>query len=192
MKAINRFFSALGPDTAPFLASVLAIIVLVSIFATEASAQSTGTIYGAQQAQRLQQVTPGLVVSIREVAIESTVKDRAFGATTGGILSGAVMNRLARNGAAAERNAAMLLAATVGAYSGNAVAERMAITQAHEIIVEANVNGRVSHFAVVQPEPGPYLSVGQPVFVLSEGGRHRVIPNNTRPNAFGYSDQPQY
>lgn len=186
MKAVNRFFSFFGKDAGPLLACIFAMAVALPLISKDAAAQSTGTIYGAQQAQRWQQVKPGVIVAIRDVAVESQFQDRAFGATTGGILSGAVMHQLTRNASASERNAAMLLAATVGAYGGNAVAGRMATTHARELIVETtDGQGRPNHFAVVQPEPGPVLLIGQPVFVLSEGGRTRVVPNNTRPNAFG-------
>lgn len=180
MKQVRLFFSRLGADTPVIWGCIVAAVLLPFLLSVGPANAQSGNLYGTFSAQRIQSVTPGVVVAMREVLVEAKTVDRVFGGTTGGLLGSAAMRHIARNSQGSDRAALTMLGAALGAYGGNAIAERVAVTQALELIVETqDGRGRVRHIAVVQPAPAPVVGVGSPVFVLSEGGRYRVIPNHS-------------
>lgn len=180
MKQVRNFLSRFGADSPVIWGCIVAAVLLPFLLGAGPANAQSGNVYGIVGAQRIQSVTPGVVVAMREVLVEAKTADRIFGGTTGGLLGGAAMRHIARHSNGGDRAALAMLGAALGAYGGNAIAERVAVTQAYELIVETqDVRGRAKHIAVVQPAPAPVVGVGSPVFVLSEGGRYRVIPNHS-------------
>ncbi|MBC7717098.1 MAG: hypothetical protein H7143_09200 [Pseudorhodobacter sp.] len=130
-------------------------------------------------AQRLAQVQDATVLSVRPVVVEGNQ-------TGGGAAAGGVIGGIAGSSAGGRREGMVVgvLGAVVGAVAGNAV-ERMSTREdAVEILVQLR-NGE--RRAIVQAKAGETLSPGDPVILVTTGGKVRVTraPSSAAPAAKG-------
>lgn len=159
----------------------------IMVMASHAHAQS-GNVYDA--GQRAQTVLGGTVVSIREVQVNPSQRASQVGTATGAAMGGAIGYALARNTSnSAAKLALGILGAGLGGLGGAAVTEHVGHSTAVEIVV-AIPGQRDSHrlMAVVQPLPGPQVSIGQAVLVLNDRGTNRIIPQ-AQPLNVNYAQQ---
>lgn len=143
----------------------LTVIALVALLG--ACATSSPDVISRQDAQVAAQVQDGTVISIRSVTVDGN--QSGMGAAAGGIVGAAV----GTGGSTIQREKIGLgvLAGVAGALAGNAI-ERMATKEeAVEIIVQLR-NGE--RRAIVQAKGNETLMAGDPVILVTSGGKVRV------------------
>ena len=143
----------------------LTAIALVTLLG--ACATSSPDVISRQDAQVAAQVQDGTVISIRSVTVDGS--QSGMGAAAGGIVGAAV----GTGGSTIQREKIGLgvLAGVAGALAGNAI-ERMATKEeAVEIIVQL---GNGERRAIVQAKGNETLMPGDPVILVTSGGKVRV------------------
>jgi outer membrane lipoprotein SlyB len=145
----------------------LSVTVLVAM-ALGACASSSPDLIQRGDAQRMSQVEDGVVLTVRAVTIDGS--QSGVGAAVGGV-TGAVVGAT-RGGSSAESNVIGLLVGAAGAVAGNAI-ERMATREeATEYLIQFKGGDRR---AVVQAKGAELLSPGDPVIIITTGGKVRVV-----------------
>lgn len=145
----------------------LAVGFLIAFLSTDSRAQS-GNVYN--QGQIAGSATVGMVVQVREVAIEATSQTRTQGAALGAALAGLAGRKQGWQTAA--------LIATLGGLGGHMAAQAMGQSKAQELVVAPM--GRDGQFdmarltVVVQPEPYSPVHQGQTVLMMGQGGQWRI------------------
>lgn len=153
------------------------VFVIGLIFFEHAHAQS-GNVYRNSGAQVAQTVKRGTVIGVRGVAVEPRDAGKGVGSVVGATLGGLLGAKLAENGNTYAQSGAALIGAALGGLGGNLAAEKAGQNDAIEILVHlVGRNGDDQVLAVVQPLPGPDVSIGQEVLVLNDRGQNRVIPS---------------
>lgn len=143
------------------------VLVLISVALLGACATSSPDVISRQDAQVAAQVQDGTVISIRPVTVDGS--QTGMGAAAGGVVGAMVGS----SGSSIKREQATLgiLAGVAGAVAGNAI-ERMATKEeAFEIIVQLR-NGE--RRAIVQAKGNETLMAGDPVIIVTSGGKVRV------------------
>jgi outer membrane lipoprotein SlyB len=111
----------------------------------------------------------GVVVHVRDVEVAPSGNSQMIGTTLGGV-AGAVIGTQVGNGSG--RYVASALSGVLGSFIGNAIASNASSAKAQEVIIKSK-DGNV----MVITQSDSNLSVGQPVYVISENsGKSRVIP----------------
>lgn len=139
--------------------------VLVGVLT--ACASSSPDVIARGDAQRMAQVQDGVVLSVRSVVVDGN--QSGVGAAVGGVV-GAVGGY---SGSGVQREAQVLgvLAGVAGAAAGNAI-ERMSTREdAVEILVQLKNGDRR---AVVQGKGSEVFVAGDPVIIVTTGGKVRV------------------
>jgi outer membrane lipoprotein SlyB len=139
--------------------------VLVSVLG--ACASSSPDVIQRGDAQRMAQVQDGVILSVRSVVVDGS--QSGAGAAVGGVV-GAIGGY---SGSSVSREAQVLgvLAGVAGAAAGNAI-ERFATKEdAVEILVQLKGGDRR---AIVQAKAGEQLAAGDPVIIVTTGGKVRV------------------
>ena len=129
-------------------------------------------------AQRLSQVQDATVLSIRPVVVDGS--QSGIGGVTGGVVGG-----IAGSSVGGHREGAVVgvLGAVVGGVIGNAVERNATREQALEILVQLR-NGE--RRAIVQAQGSETLAQGDPVILVTTGGKTRVMrAPSTAPAAVG-------
>lgn len=143
------------------------LISLTLVLLLTACATSSPDVIQRGDAQRLSQVQDGVVLSVRDVTVEGS--QSGVGATTGGVVGG-----LAGYGAGSNQREAQIvgvLAAVAGAAAGHAI-ERMGTREsAVEILIQLTGGERR---AVVQAKGNEVFAPGEPVILVTTGGKVRV------------------
>lgn len=118
------------------------------------------------QAQRLSQVQDATVLSVRPVTVDGTQSGLggAAGAVAGGVAGSSV-------GGHREGIVVGVLGAVAGAVVGNAIERSATREQAVEILLQLR-NGE--RRAIVQAQAGETFQPGDPVIIVTTGGRSRV------------------
>ncbi len=132
-----------------------------------ACASSSPDVIARGDAQRMAQVQDGVVLSVRSVVVDGN--QSGVGAAVGGVV-GAVGGY---SGSGVQREAQVLgvLAGVAGAAAGNAI-ERMSTREdAVEILVQLKNGDRR---AVVQAKGSEVFVAGDPVIIVTTGGKVRV------------------
>ncbi len=146
----------------PRLAIALTVVAFLG-----ACASSSPDVIKRGDAQRLAQVEDGVVLSIRPVVVDGS--QSGIGGAVGGVV-GAIGGY---GGSGVQREAQVLgvLASVAGAAAGNAI-ERMSTREdAYEILVQLKGGERR---AVVQAKGTEVLVAGDPVILVTTGGKVRV------------------
>jgi outer membrane lipoprotein SlyB len=122
----------------------------------------------AYDAQRMSTVVDATVLSVRPVTLQ--------GRDTGvGTVSGAVIGGIAGSNVGGPRTGGIvgIAGAVVGGLIGNAVERDATKQEAVEILVQLKNGDRRS---VVQPVGPDGFATGEPVIMVTTGGRTRVLP----------------
>lgn len=133
-----------------------------------ACASSSPDVIKRDDAQRMSRVEDAVVLSVRPVTVDGS--QSGIGATVGGVV-GAVGGYA---GSSVQREGQVLgiLAGVAGAAAGNAI-ERMATREeAVEILLQLSKTGE--RRAVVQAKGSETLVAGDPVIIVTTGGKVRV------------------
>lgn len=143
----------------------LAVGVVVTLLG--ACASSSPDVIQRGDTQRMAQVQDGVVLSIRNVVVDGN--QSGVGAAVGGVV-GAIGGY---GGSGVQREAQVLgvLAGVAGAAAGNAIERFSTKEEAVEILVQLKGGDRR---AIVQAKGGEQLASGDPVIIVTTGGKVRV------------------
>jgi outer membrane lipoprotein SlyB len=142
------------------------IAALAVAAALAACSTTSPDVIQKSDAQRLSQVQDGTVLSVRPVVVEGN--QSGVGAAAGGIAGG-----VAGSSVGGRREAAVVgvLGAVAGAVVGNAVERMGTREEAVEILIQLK-NGE--RRAIVQAKGNETLAAGDPVILVTTGGKTRV------------------
>ena len=128
---------------------------------------SSPDVISRDQAQRMQQVQDATLLSVREVVVDGS--QSGMGGAAGGVIGGVAGSSV---GGRREAVAVGVLGAVAGAVVGNTV-ERMGTRErAVELLVQLR-NGE--RRAIVQARGDQALVPGDPVLLITTGGKTRVV-----------------
>ena len=132
-----------------------------------ACASSSPDVIQRGDAQRMAQVQDGVVLSVRNVVVDGS--QTGAGAAVGGVV-GAIGGY---SGSSVPREAQVLgvLAGVAGAAAGNAIERFSTKEDAVEILVQLKGGDRR---AIVQAKGNEQLVAGDPVILVTTGGKVRV------------------
>lgn len=141
-------------------------LILTMVAALAACATSSPDVIQRGDAQRLSQVQDATVLTIRPVTVDGS--QTGMGAAAGGVVGG-----IAGASVGGQREAAIVgvLAAVAGAVAGNAIERMGTRDDAVEILLQLK-NGE--RRAIVQAKGTETLLPGDPVILVSTGGKVRV------------------
>ena len=144
------------------LGSVLAASLLLGACAT-----SSPDVIQRGDAQRMAQVEDAVVLSVRTVTVDGS--QSGVGATVGGVV-GAIGGY---GGSGVQREAQVLgvLAGVAGAAVGNTLERMTTREEAVEVLVQLK-NGE--RRAIVQAKAAEVFAAGDPVIIVTTGGKVRV------------------
>jgi outer membrane lipoprotein SlyB len=142
------------------------LITAVAIATLAACSTTSPDVIQRSDAQRLSQVLEGTVLSIRSVVVEGS--QSGVGGVAGGVVGG-----IAGSSVGGHREAAVVgvLGAVAGAVLGNAVERMSTREEAVEVLVQLR-NGE--RRAIVQARGNENLAIGEPVVIVTTGGKARV------------------
>lgn len=143
-----------------------AFLTLSLVAALAACATSSPDIIQRGDAQRLSEVVDATVLTIRPVTVDGS--QSGVGAAAGGVVGG-----IAGSSVGGRREGAIVgvLAAVAGAVAGNAVERMGTREEAVEILVQLKNGDRR---AIVQAKGSEILVPGDPVILVTTGGKVRV------------------
>ncbi len=145
---------------------VVTVAVALSV-AIAGCASSSPDVIARGDSQRMAQVEDGVVLSIRSVVVDGS--QSGIGGTVGGVV-GAIGGYNASSGQA-ESQVLGVLVGVAGAAAGNVI-ERMSTREdAFEILVQLKNGDRR---AIVQAKGSEVLAAGDPVIIVTTGGKVRV------------------
>lgn len=142
------------------------LLVLGLVAALAACSTSSPDVVKRGDAQRMSDVQDATVLSIRPVTVDGT--QSGVGGTVGGVVGG-----IAGYGMGSQRESQVVgvLAAVAGAVAGNAIERVSTREDAYEILVQLR-NGE--RRAIVQAKGSETLMPGDPVILVTTGGKVRV------------------
>ena len=145
-------------------------VTLAILMAATLGACSTSSpdVIQRGDAQRMAKVEDAVVLSVRPVTVDGS--QSGIGATVGGVV-GAVGGFA---GSSVQREAQVLgvLAGVAGAAAGNAIERLSTREEAVEILLQIGKTGE--RRAVVQAKGNETLLAGDPVIIVTTGGKVRV------------------
>ncbi|MCP5271849.1 MAG: hypothetical protein H6932_11530 [Burkholderiaceae bacterium] len=142
------------------------LTLALTVAALAACTTTSPDVVQRGDAQRLSTVTDATVLSVRSVTVDGT--QSGIGATAGGVVGGIAG---ASRGNSRESVALGVIGAVVGGVIGNAVERSSTREDALEILVQLK-NGE--RRAIVQAKGDENLQPGDPVILVSTGGKVRV------------------
>lgn len=123
-------------------------------------------VISRQDANRMSTVVDGTVLSLRPVTVDGN--QSGIGATAGGVVGGIAGSSV---GGRRESVAVGVIGAVAGAVIGNALERNTTREEALEILVQLR-NGE--RRAIVQAKGSEELKAGDPVIIVTTGGKVRV------------------
>jgi len=147
-----------------FFAMVMVVVAAVTLVAC---ASSSPDVIQRGDAQRMAQVEDAVVLSVRTVTVDGS--QSGIGGAVGGVV-GALGGY---SGSSIQREGQVLgvLAGVAGAAAGNAIERFSTREEAVEILVQLK-NGE--RRAIVQAKAAEVLAAGDPVIIVTTGGKVRV------------------
>lgn len=142
------------------------LIAAAAALALAACATSSPDVVQRHEAQRLSQVQDATVLSVRPVTIDGS--QSGTGAVTGGLLGGVAGST---RSSGREQAAIAVVGAVAGAVIGNTVERAATKEDGVEILVQLR-NGE--RRAIVQGRGNETLNPGDPVILVTSGGKTRV------------------
>ena len=144
------------------------IFFLMSVlFVTGCASNHSPDVYSKEEASRLNNITPAVVLNVRMVTLKG---DKEVGAVTGAALGG--IGGYMAGGNDELRAAGAVVGALAGGVAGAFVQETAETEKAYEYILEKE-SGKVQ--TIVQAGEMPY-AVGQKVYIVYTGEKVKVIP----------------
>ncbi|MBL8329616.1 MAG: glycine zipper 2TM domain-containing protein [Rubrivivax sp.] len=152
---------------------VAASLVLLAVLA--GCSTTSPDVISRNDANRMSSVVDATVLSTRPVTVEGN--QSGVGATAGGVVGGIAGSSV---GGRRESVAVGVLGAVAGAVIGNAVERSATREEALEILVQLRTGERR---AIVQAKGTEELKPGDPVIIVTTGGKVRVTraPAGTAP-----------
>jgi outer membrane lipoprotein SlyB len=144
----------------------LALVVAIAVFLS-ACASSSPDVIKRGDTQRMAQVEDGVVLSIRTVVVDGS--QSGVGATVGGVVG--AIGGYAGSGVHREAQVLGVLAGVAGAAAGNVIERFATKEEAFEILVQLKGGERR---AIVQAKGTERLEAGDPVIIVTTGGKVRV------------------
>jgi len=152
------------------------LLIAAMVVALAACTTTSPDVIQRGDAQRLSQVQDATVLSWRPVTVDGSQSGvgAVAGAVAGGVAGGSV-------GGSREGVIVGVLGAVAGAALGNAVERSTTKEQAVEILLQLR-NGE--RRAIVQAQGNENFASGEPVIIVTTGGKSRVMraPAATRTN----------
>lgn len=142
------------------------LLIAATVLALAACSTSSPDVIQRGEAQRLSQVQDATVLSVRPVTIDGS--QSGTGGLTGGVLGGIAGSS---RSSGRESVAIGVVGAVAGAVIGNAVERAATKEDAVEVLVQLR-NGE--RRAIVQAKGNETLSAGEPVILVTTGGKTRV------------------
>jgi outer membrane lipoprotein SlyB len=142
------------------------LLVLSLVAALSACTTTSPDVIQKGDAQRLSQVQDGTVLSVRPVVVDGN--QSGIGAAAGGVVGGVAGSTV---GGHREGAVVGVLGAVAGAVVGNAVERMSTREEAVEILLQLR-NGE--RRAIVQAKGNENLVAGDPVILVTTGGKTRV------------------
>ncbi len=142
------------------------LLIAATVVALAACSTTNPDVISRDEAQRLSQVQDATVLSVRPVTVD--------GSQSGiGAVSGGVVGAVAGSSVGGRREGAIVgvLAGVAGAAIGNAVERNATREEAVEILVQLRNGERRS---IVQAKGQEVLNPGEPVIIVTTGGKARV------------------
>lgn len=176
----------IGPklkDPQNWINVLLCIGFVVALLAPHETWAQSGNVYSPRSVQMASPVTRGIILQTREVSVSPDQTNRYGGMGVGASLGGAVGMRLAKGQSNSTRAALGLVGAILGGLGGQKVTDSIGGPKAIEYIVQTVPVGREQArvMAITQPEPGPTLSAGAPVYLVQTGATWRVLAQYVPP-----------
>ncbi len=137
------------------------------VLALAACASSSPDVIQRGDAQRMAQVQDGVVLSVRNVVVDGS--QSGIGAAVGGVVG--AIGGSAGSGVQREAQVLGVLAGVAGAAAGNAIERFSTKEEAVEILVQLKGGDRR---AIVQAKGSEQLAAGDPVILVTTGGKVRV------------------
>jgi outer membrane lipoprotein SlyB len=144
------------------LAGTVALAAVLS-----ACASSSPDVISRGDTQRMAQVQDGVVLSVRNVVVDGS--QSGIGAGVGGVVG--AIGGYAGSGVPREAQVLGVLAGVAGAAAGNAIERFSTKEDAVEILVQLKGGERR---AIVQAKGSELLAAGDPVILVTTGGKVRV------------------
>lgn len=141
-------------------------LIILSAVALAACTTTSPDVVQRYDAQRMSQVLDATVLSVRPVTVDG--RQSGLGTAAGGV-AGAVAGSSV--GGSREGLIVGVIGAVVGGVIGNAVERNATRESAVEILVQLRNGERRS---IVQAIGAETLAVGEPVILVTSGGRTRV------------------
>jgi outer membrane lipoprotein SlyB len=146
--------------------SAASALCLATLLALGACATSSPDVVSRNEAQRMSTVVDAVVLSTRPVTVDGS--QSGIGATAGGVVGGIAGSSV---GGKRESVVVGIIGAVVGGVVGNAVERGATREEAVEILVQLKNGDRRS---VVQAKAAEAFAPGDPVILVTTGGRVRV------------------
>jgi outer membrane lipoprotein SlyB len=140
-------------------------VILVAALA--ACATSSPDVVQRGDAQRMAQVQDAVVLSVRNVVVDGS--QSGIGAGVGGVVG--AIGGYAGSGVPREAQVLGVLAGVAGAAAGNALERLSTKEDAVEVLVQLKSGDRR---AIVQAKGNEVLAAGDPVILVTTGGKVRV------------------
>lgn len=142
------------------------IVLAVLLASLGACATSSPDVVSRYDAQRMSRVQDGTVLSVRPVIVDGS--QSGVGTVAGGVIGGVAGSSI---GGRRDSIVTGILGAVVGGIAGNAVERTGTRENAVEILVQLRNGERRS---VVQAQASEVLYPGDPVVLVTTGGKTRV------------------
>jgi len=146
----------------PSLTFALALTALLA-----ACASSSPDVIKRSDTQRMAQVEDGVVLSIRPVVVDGS--QSGIGGAVGGVVG--AIGGYSASGVNREGQVLGVLAGVAGAAAGNAIERMSTREEAYEILIQLKGGERR---AIVQAKGSEVLVAGDPVILVTTGGKVRV------------------
>ncbi|PZP35808.1 MAG: hypothetical protein DI603_03315 [Roseateles depolymerans] len=149
------------------MSKLITSLSVVAALVLSACSTTSPDVVQRDQAQRLSQVQDATVLSVRSVTVDGS--QSGIGGVAGGV-TGAIAGSTV--GGRREGQVAGVLGAVAGAVIGNAVERAATKEDALEIVLQLRNGERRS---VIQAKGNETFNPGDPVILVSTGGKTRVI-----------------
>lgn len=158
-------------------------LALSLVAALTACATSSPDVISRNDAQRMSSVVDATVLTVRPVVVDGS--QSGAGAVAGGVVGGIAGSSV---GGRRESVAVGVLGAVVGAVAGNAIERASTREESLEILVQLR-NGE--RRAVVQAKGNETFNPGDPVILVSTGGKVRVMRAPAGTNGANSGEAPK-